>query len=68
MVLFDFYFLAAFILILSAEVVQLISRRGVFDIDDLLLNMLGSIMGYGIYKLYLYCISIGGKHFESGSL
>lgn len=41
---------AAFILILSAEVMQLISRRGAFDVDDLLLNMVGSIIGYAIFK------------------
>lgn len=44
-------YLVAFILILFAEVLQLVSRRGVFDVDDLLLNMLGSIIGYGIYRL-----------------
>jgi glycopeptide antibiotics resistance protein len=44
-------FAIAFVLILTAEGLQLLSRRGVFDVDDLLLNMLGSIIGYGIYKL-----------------
>ena len=41
----------AFTLILIAEVMQLVSGRGVFDVDDVLLNMLGSAIGYGIYKL-----------------
>lgn len=55
----------AFILILFAEVMQLVSRRGIFDVDDLLLNMLGSIIGYGIFKL-LIIIFKGGryKYFE----
>lgn len=44
-------YMVAFALILCAEVLQLLSRRGVFDVDDLLLNMLGSIIGYGVYKL-----------------
>lgn len=44
-------YLVAFTLIFLAEVLQLVSRRGVFDVDDLLLNMLGSIIGYGIYRL-----------------
>lgn len=44
-------YLVAFALILSAEIMQLISRRGVFDIDDLILNMLGCLLGYSIYRL-----------------
>ena len=44
---------SAFIFILFAEILQLVSRRGVFDVDDLLLNMLGSIIGYAVYKLLL---------------
>jgi glycopeptide antibiotics resistance protein len=44
-------YMVAFALILCAEVLQLVSLRGVFDVDDLLLNMLGSIIGYGVYKL-----------------
>jgi glycopeptide antibiotics resistance protein len=44
-------YFVSFVLIIFAEVSQLVSRRGVFDVDDLLLNMLGSIIGYGIYKL-----------------
>jgi glycopeptide antibiotics resistance protein len=46
-------FVAAFSFILIAEVLQLVSRRGVFDVDDLILNMLGSIIGYVVYKLFL---------------
>lgn len=46
---------SAFIFILVAEVLQLVSRRGVFDVDDLLLNMIGSIIGYGVYK-FLFII------------
>ncbi|MDF2892232.1 MAG: glycopeptide antibiotics resistance protein [Clostridia bacterium] len=50
---------ASFTLILSAEVLQLVSRRGVFDVDDLLLNMLGTMIGYCIYKLL--CILFKGR-------
>ncbi|MBS4203543.1 VanZ family protein [Lederbergia citrea] len=32
------------------EVLQLVTRRGSFDIDDLILNMLGALIGYGIWK------------------
>lgn len=33
------------------ELTQLLSRRGVFDIDDLLLNSVGFIVGYGSYRI-----------------
>ncbi len=33
------------------ELIQLLSRRGSFDIDDLLLNSIGFVIGYGIYKI-----------------
>ena len=36
---------------LAVEVVQLITKVGCFDVDDLLLNTMGGIMGYLMYKL-----------------
>lgn len=33
------------------ELIQLLSRRGSFDIDDLILNSVGFLIGYGIYKI-----------------
>lgn len=56
-------FFSAFILICSAEMVQLISRRGVFDVDDIILNSLGSILGYFIYRI-LYRV-VRREHFGS---
>jgi len=35
---------------LVIEVVQFLTKRGAFDIDDLLLNMLGAVIGYLIWK------------------
>ncbi len=32
--------------ILSVEIIQIIFRRGIFDIDDLILNMAGWILGF----------------------
>ena len=37
--------------ILTIETVQLISRRGVFDIDDIILNTAGFLLGYAIIKI-----------------
>ncbi len=33
------------------ETIQLFSRKGVFDVDDLILNSVGFVVGYGIYKV-----------------
>jgi glycopeptide antibiotics resistance protein len=37
--------------LLVLETIQLITRRGSFDIDDFLLNTIGFTIGYGIYKV-----------------
>ena len=39
-------FLIALCTILSVEIVQLVFRLGIFDIDDLILNIAGWILGY----------------------
>lgn len=50
----------AFILILVVEMIQLFTRKGAFDIDDLILNMCGVAIGFVIWKskavqkIYLY--------------
>jgi glycopeptide antibiotics resistance protein len=36
---------------LAVEIVQLITKVGSFDVDDLLLNTIGGIMGYLMYKM-----------------
>lgn len=38
------------ILLIMVEVVQVITRRGSFDIDDFMLNLLGALIGFGILK------------------
>ena len=45
-----FAFLLVFIVSLSIECVQLIIGR-CFDVDDILLNLVGGILGYFIYRL-----------------
>ena len=37
------------VFLLAAETAQLIFRVGVFDIDDIILNMLGVLLGYMVY-------------------
>lgn len=43
--------LSMVIVLFIIEVIQLITRRGRFDIDDLLLNMLGALIGFSMWKL-----------------
>ena len=43
--------LMTFCLSLIIECIQIISRVGAFDVDDLILNTLGGIMGYMIFCL-----------------
>jgi glycopeptide antibiotics resistance protein len=44
-----FVLLATFIISVVIEITQGIFRVGIFDIDDILLNVFGAIIGYGIY-------------------
>lgn len=44
--------LFSFELSLCVELMQLISKLGCFDVDDLLLNTLGGMLGYFIYWLW----------------
>jgi len=43
--------LAALLLSLFFELFQLFTHTGECDVDDLILNTLGAIIGYGIYAL-----------------
>ncbi len=44
--------LNAFILVLGIEVFQLFSAFGAFDVDDILLNCLGAVLGYIIFLIW----------------
>ena len=46
---------------LLVEVVQLVTRVGSFDVDDLLLNTIGGILGYIIYKVFAGITHLFGK-------
>lgn len=39
------------LLSLTIEIIQLFSKRGVFNIDDIIHNTLGCAIGYGIYRI-----------------
>ena len=42
-------------MILIVELLQLITLLGSCDIDDLILNVTGVMLGYGLWKLYTVC-------------
>ena len=46
-------FCYSFLLSLCAESVQLVSRTGAFDVDDLILNTVGGVLGYWCYAVLL---------------
>ncbi len=43
-------FLIGFLLCFIIEATQLMTRTGIFDVDDLMLNMIGIILGYSLFK------------------
>ena len=45
-------FFCALGMILAVEIFQLLTLLGSCDVDDLILNMAGVVLGYGIYRLY----------------
>ena len=45
-------FITAFSLSLSIELIQLISKVGSCDVDDLILNTLGGLLGYWCFCIY----------------
>mgnify|MGYP005838885039 CR=1 FL=1 len=44
--------LATFLTSLSAEVAQMVLKVGSFDVDDLLLNTIGGVAGFGVFILF----------------
>lgn len=46
--------MVSFILIVGIELFQLFSAFGAFDVDDILLNCIGSCIGYGCYRVIHY--------------
>lgn len=51
----------AFLLSLGLEVMQVLLRAGVFDIDDIILNVLGAVVGYGVFMLVAQLLTINTK-------
>ncbi|MBX9974605.1 VanZ family protein [Cytobacillus firmus] len=39
------------VMILIVEIIQLVTRRGSLDIDDFILNIIGALIGFGLWKM-----------------
>lgn len=52
-----FTYLTGLLLTVLIEVSQYISKRGIFELDDIINNTLGCMIGYGIWALgyFIYC-------------
>lgn len=59
---FLFVTMLGFLFSLGVETVQLVTKVGCFDVDDLLLNTFGVVLGYIIYYICKKIIGLFGKH------
>lgn len=48
---FWLYILIVLLIILILEVLQFVTMSGTFDVDDMLLNMIGALIGYRLFKV-----------------
>ncbi|WP_369693613.1 VanZ family protein [Lentibacillus sp. CBA3610] len=44
------FIISMIVVLFFIEVIQIVTRRGSFDIDDFILNILGALIGFGIWK------------------
>ena len=58
------FLLLTFLILISVELIQMISKYGSLDVDDIILNSLGAIIGFYITKSFIIMI----KRFFSLSL
>lgn len=49
---------------LLIEAVQLVFRLGIFEVDDILNNFLGAVIGYGIYRFLRFLVGLCRKERE----
>jgi len=49
---FGWHFLTMALTIVLIELMQLMTNLGSCDVDDLILNLVGTVMGFGLYRLW----------------
>lgn len=45
------FILLTFVVLLSIETLQVVTLRGCFDVDDILLNLAGAVIGFFIARI-----------------
>ena len=50
-------YLAGFVFSLLIECIQLVFRRGIFELDDILGNTIGAMIGYGLFAIALLIVN-----------
>lgn len=58
-------YLIGFLFTLGIELIQLLLRKGIVECDDVLNNVLGTMIGYGIFKIYTFFIAVIQKRSKS---
>lgn len=58
---FGWHFLCMALTIVSVELLQLAAKLGTCDVDDLLLNLIGTAIGFGLFKLWKIRNQKGGS-------
>lgn len=51
-------YLAGLVFTVIIELAQLVTGRGIFELDDIFNNLLGTMIGYGIYRLLYWIYSM----------
>lgn len=62
---FKNFFLIMFVIVLSREIIQLVTLRGSFDIDDIILNISGALLIYLILKLKTLNLKNNTQNYEA---
>ena len=54
--------LVGFLLSLAVKLIQMVTARGYFDYDDIALNCIGTLIGYGLLRAVEKVISRQKRH------
>lgn len=57
--------LVGFLFSLVCEILQDVTMTGYFDVDDIIMNMCGVLLGYGCYFVFRFVVKKIKKHKES---
>lgn len=58
-------YLAGAVATLFIEVLQLVLKRGIFEADDIMNNIIGTMIGYGFYRIYTWIVSLIRKDLKN---